>query len=59
MNLVLRDFDDVQYKNEGERKILLRGGYKFFRTWSDDKAWKVSDDVDIFIVNGMEEKTIA
>lgn len=55
-DLVLRDFDDVQYKNEGKRDILLRGGYKFFRTWSDDKAWKVSDDVDIFIVNGMEEK---
>lgn len=49
-DLVLRDFDNVQYKNEGERKILLRGGYKFFRTWSDNKAWKVSDDVDIFIV---------
>ena len=49
-DLVLRDFDDVKYKNEGERKILLRGGYKFFRTWSDNKAWKVSDDVDIFIV---------
>ena len=56
-DLVLRDFDDVQYKNEGERKILLRGGYKFFRTWSDDKAWKVSDDVDIFIVNDMKEGT--
>ena len=55
-DLVLRDFDDVLYKNEGERKILLKGEYKFFRTWSDDKAWKVSDDVDIFIVNGMEEK---
>lgn len=55
-DLVLRDFYDVQYKNEGKRDILLRGGYKFFRTWSDDKAWKVSDDVDIFIVNGMEEK---
>ena len=49
-DLVLRDFDKVQYKNEGERKILLRGGYKFFRTWSDNKAWKVSDDVHIFIV---------
>lgn len=56
-DLVLRDFDDVKYKNEGERKILLRGGYKFFRTWSDDKAWKVSKDVDIFIVNGMTEGT--
>lgn len=55
-DLVLRDFYDVQYKNEGKRDILLRGGYKFFRTWSDHKAWKVSDDVDIFIVNGMEEK---
>ena len=49
-DLVLRDFDKVQYKNEGERNILLRGGYKFFRTWSDKKAWKVSKDVDIFIV---------
>lgn len=49
-DLVLRDFDNVQYKNEGERKILLRGGYKFFRTWSDSTAWKISDDVDIFIV---------
>ena len=49
-DLVLRDFDKVQYKNEGERNILLRGGYKFFRTWSDHKAWKVSNDVDIFIV---------
>ena len=49
-DLVLRDFDKVQYKNEGERNILLRGGYKFFRTWSDNKAWKVSDDVHIFIV---------
>lgn len=53
-DLVLRDFDNVQYKG-GERKILLRGGYKFFRTWSDHKAWKVSDDVDIFIVNDMKE----
>lgn len=49
-DLVLRDFDDVVYKTEGKREILLRGGYKFFRTWSDNKAWKVSDDVDIFIV---------
>ena len=49
-DLVLRDFDKVQYKNEGERNILLRDGYKFFRTWSDNKAWKVSKDVDIFIV---------
>ena len=56
-DLVLRDFDDVQYKNEGQREILLRGGYKFFRTWSDSKAWKISKDVDIFIVDNMKEGT--
>ena len=54
-DLVLRDFEDVKYKTEGNREILLRGGYKFFRTWSDHKAWKVSKDVDIFIVNDMKE----
>ena len=56
-DLVLRDFEDVQYKNEGKREILKRGGYKFFRTWSDHKAWKISKDVDIFIVNDMNEGT--
>ena len=56
-DLVLRDFEDVRYKTEGQREILLRGGYKFFRTWSDHKAWKVSKDVDIFIVNDMKEGT--
>lgn len=50
-DLVLRDFENVVYKDlNNHRNILLRGGYKFFRTWSDNKAWKVSDDVDIFIV---------
>lgn len=56
-DLVLRDFEDVLYKTEGQREILLRGGYKFFRTWSDHKAWKVSNDVDIFIVDNMTEGT--
>ena len=56
-DLVLRDFEDVKYKTEGPREILLRGGYRFFRTWSDHKAWKVSKDVDIFIVNDMKEGT--
>ena len=56
-DLVLRDFDDVVYKTEGKRDILYRGGYKFFRTWSDSKAWKISKDVDIFIVDNMTEGT--
>nr|WP_295394725.1 hypothetical protein [uncultured Prevotella sp.] len=56
-DLVLRDFEDVQYKTEDKREILSRGGYKFFRTWSDSKAWKISKDVDIFIVDNMTEGT--
>lgn len=56
-DLVLRDFDDVVYKTEGKREILLRGDYKYFRTWSDSKAWKISKDVDIFIVDNMTEGT--
>lgn len=56
-DLVLRDFENVQYKTEGIREILFRGGYKFFRTWSDRKAWKISKDVDIFIVDNMTEGT--
>lgn len=56
-DLVLRDFEDVKYKTEGQREILKRGGYRFFRTWSDHKAWKISKDVDIFIVDNMTEGT--
>ena len=52
--LDLRDFSDVVYKTEGNvRNILLRGDYKYFRSWSSSKPWKISEDVDIFIVNGM------
>lgn len=54
--LELRDFDDVVYKRENnKRNILLRGGYNYFRTWSSAKAWKISKDVDIFVVDGMKE----
>lgn len=54
--LELRDFDDVVYKSlDNKRNILLRGDYKFFRSWSSAKAWKISKDVDIFVVDGMTE----
>lgn len=54
--LELRDFDDVVYKSEdNKRYILNRGDYKYFRTWSSDKAWKISKDVDIFVVDGMKK----
>lgn len=53
--LDLRDFSDVVYKTEGNvRNILLRGKYKYFRSWSSSKPWKISNDVDIFIVNAMD-----
>ena len=53
--LDLRDFSDVVYKTKDNvRNILLRGDYKYFRSWSSSKPWKISNDVDIFIVNAME-----
>ena len=52
----MRDFDDVVYKStDNKRNIHLRGHYKYFRTWSAAKAWKISKDVDIFVVDGMTE----
>lgn len=49
-DLELRDFEDVVYKSE-TRNILKRGGYRYFRTWSDNKAWKRPKNVDVFIVS--------
>lgn len=56
--LELRDFEDVVYKSlDNKRDILLRGDYKYFRTWSAVKAWKISKDVDIFVVDGMQAES--
>lgn len=50
--LELRDFEDVVYKSEENvRKIQLRGGYRYFRAWSDNKAWKRPENVDVFVVS--------
>lgn len=49
-DLELRDFEDVVYKSE-TRNILKRGGYRYFRTWSDNKAWKRPKNVDVFVVS--------
>lgn len=49
-DLELRDFEDVVYKYE-TRNILKRGGYRYFRTWSDNKAWKRPENVDVFVVS--------
>lgn len=45
----LRDFNDVVYKGT-ERTILGRGGYNFFRVWSDYIAWNKPEDVDVYVV---------
>ena len=51
-DLELRDFKDVVYKSEANvRQILNRGDYQYFRTWSDNKAWKRPKNVDVFVVS--------
>lgn len=51
--LELRDFNDVVYKDINNKRIILNiGEYKYFRTWSAVKAWEISKDVDIFVVDG-------
>lgn len=51
-DLELRDFKDVVYKSETNvRKILNRGKYQYFRTWSDNTAWKRPKNVDVFVVS--------
>ena len=55
-DLVLRDFNDVVYKRlDNKRTILNKGKYLYFRTWSAAKAWEISKDIDIFVVDGMTE----
>lgn len=57
--LELRDFSDVVYKSlDNKRTILNIGEYKYFRTWSADKAWEISKDIDIFVVDNMTEGKI-
>lgn len=51
-NLELRDFKDVVYMSEDNVRIIKnRGDYQYFRTWSDDTAWKRPKDVDVFVVS--------
>ena len=49
-SVALKDFENVSY-NGNPRNILNRGSYRFFRTFSDTKAWKCPNGVHIYIVN--------
>ena len=49
-SVALKDFSDVSYKGN-KRTILMRGNYKYFRTFSDTKAWKCPEGVHIYVVS--------
>ena len=51
-DLELRDCVNIVYKSEDNVRVIQNvGDYKFLRTWSDEKAWKVSKDIDIYVVD--------
>ena len=53
-DLELRDCVNIVYKSEDNKRVIRNAGdYKFLRTWSDEKAWKVSKDIDIFVVDAL------
>ena len=58
MDMELHDVGDVIYGSEDNKQIItnLSGGYRFMRTWSAQKAWKISDKVDIFVVSDIKDE---
>lgn len=55
-DMELHDFWDVVYDSEtNKQNITNLGRYRYMRTWSAEKAWKISDQVDIFVVSDITE----
>nr|WP_293489631.1 hypothetical protein [Prevotella sp.] len=55
-DMVLHDVTDIVYGSEDNKQnIYNKGEYKFFRTWSAMKTWKISNKVDVFVVNNVAE----
>ena len=55
-DMELHDVVDVVYGSEDNKQIITNlGDYKFMRTWSAQKAWKISDKVDIFVVSSITD----
>lgn len=53
-DMVLHDVIDIVYDSENNKQnIYNKGEYKFFRTWSAMKTWKISNKVDVFVVNNV------
>ena len=55
-DMELYDVGDVVYGSLDNKQIITNlHGYKFMRTWSAQKAWKISDKVDIFVVSSITD----
>ena len=55
-DMELHDVGDVVYGSLDNKQIITNlDGYKFMRTWSAYKAWKISDKVDIFVVSDITD----
>ena len=55
-DMVLHDVTDIVYGSEDNiQNIYNKGEYKFLRTWSAIKTWKISNKVDVFVVTDVAE----
>ena len=55
-DMELYDITDIVYDSEtNKQNIYNKGEYKFLRTWSAIKTWKISEKVDVFVVNNVAE----
>lgn len=55
-DMELYDITDIVYGSEtNKQNIHNKGVYKFLRTWSAKKTWKISNKVDVFVVNNVAE----
>lgn len=53
-DMVLHDVTDIVYgSKDNKQNIYNKGEYKFLRTWSAKKTWKISNKVDVFVVNNV------
>ena len=53
-DMELHDLGDVVYGSEDNKQNITNlGCYRFMRTWSAQKSWKISDKVDIFVVSSI------
>ena len=55
-DMELHDLVDVVYGSEANKQNITNlGGYRYMRTWSAQKSWKISDKVDIFVVSSITD----